>query len=111
MKVLTRQEEQILLAISHLGENAYLVPIREQIKKFTGKYFSVGTIYAPLNRLDIYGYLESYMGESNSIRGGKAIKYYKITDKGYQALFEIKKSHERMWKGFVLPDFKKEIIK
>jgi DNA-binding PadR family transcriptional regulator len=111
MKVLTRQEEQILLAIYHLGKNAYLVPIREQIKKFTGKYFSVGTIFAPLNRLDIDGYLESYMGESNSIRGGKAIKYYKITDKGYQALSEIKKFHERMWEGFVLPDFKKEIIK
>lgn len=111
MKSLTRQEEQILLAVHNLRENAYLIPIREKIKEFTGKYFSVGTIYAPLNRLDLNGYLESYQGDSNSVRGGKAKKFYKITTKGYQALYEIKKTQEKMWEGTTIPEIKKEVIK
>lgn len=111
MKVLTRQEEQVLLAVHHLKDNAYLIPIREQIKKYTGKYYSVGTIYAPLNRLTISGYLESSLGDANPERGGKAIKYYKITGKGYRALAEIKKVRDKMWAGFVMPDFSKELNK
>lgn len=111
MKVLTRQEEQVLLAVYHLKDKAYLIPIREQIKKYTGKYYSVGTIYAPLNRLTISGYLEAFLGEASPERGGKAIKYYKITDKGYRALAEMKKVQEKMWEGFVLPDFSEELGK
>ena len=111
MKSLTRQEEQILLAVHNLGENAYLITIREKIKEFTGKYFSVGTIYAPLNRLDMKGYLESYQGDANSFRGGKAKKFYKVTSQGYQALYEIKKTQERMWKGMTIPKVNLEVIK
>ena len=57
MKSLTRQEEQILLVIHRLGEHAYLVNIRDELKDMTGKYFDVGTIYVPLKRLDQRGYL------------------------------------------------------
>ena len=109
MKVLTRQEEQILLAVYHLKDNAYLVPLREEIKKYTGKYFSVGTIYAPLNRLCMNGYLESYLGEPTNLRGGKAIKYYRLTKRGFEALAEVKRLQEEMWKGFEIPGFESEV--
>jgi len=100
MKVLTRQEEHILLAIYHLQDNAYIVPVREQIKKVTGKTYSVGTIYAPLNRLRLNGYLRTHLGAPSSIRGGKAIQYYRLTEKGFKALAELKKIHDKMWEGF-----------
>jgi DNA-binding PadR family transcriptional regulator len=100
MKILTRQEEQILLAICQLKDNAYLVPIREQIKEFTGKYFSVGTIYAPLNRLRINGLLSTYLGKPGANRGGKAIQYYRLTEKGHQALEEVKRLQDEMWKSY-----------
>ena len=104
---LTRKEEQILLAILQIGEDAYLIPIREQIKKYTGKYYSVGTIYAPLNRLHINGYLESSIKKTDSSNIGKPIKYYKLTRKGYEALEALRKQNEVMWKGFVTPVFEK----
>jgi len=107
MRGLTRKEEQILLAIYQIKEDSYLIPIREQIKKFTGKYYSVGTIYAPLNRLHINGYLESYLKKADSPNSGKPIKYYKLTKKGYKVLAELKKQNEMMWEGFVLPVFGK----
>jgi len=84
MKVFTKKEEQILLSIYHLKDKAYLIPIREEIKKYTGKEYSVGTIYAPLNRLHVYGYL---------------------TKRGYAALGALKNQNEMMWKGFKTPVF------
>ncbi len=103
MKSLTRQEEQCLLAIHSLGEKSSLIAIREKFKDYTGKYFSVGTIYAPLNRLDILGYLETYLGDASAIRGGKAKKYYRITTRGYSALKEVKDQNDLMWNKFAFP--------
>lgn len=103
MKVFTKNEEQIMLAIFHLGEEAYLIPIREEIKKYTGKYYSVGTIYAPLNRLHVYGYLEACVKKPDSPGSGKPIKYYRLTKKGYRALAQIKQQNELMWRGIKMP--------
>ena len=103
MKTLTRQEEQILLVIHRLGEGAYLVNIREMLKDLTDKYYDVGTIYVPLKRLNQMGYLQTHLGEPTSQRGGKAIKYYALTPKGYDALAEVKKIQDRLWEDIVFP--------
>lgn len=108
MKIFTKNEEQILLAIYHLGEEAYLIPIREEIKKYTGKYYSVGTIYAPLNRLHKYGYLETRVKKSESTGSGKAIKYYKLTKNGFKALVQLKRQNELMWRGIKEPELTEE---
>lgn len=105
MKAFTKKEEQILLAIHHLGNEAYLISIREMIKKYTGKYYSVGTIYAPLNRLHVNGYLTAFVEKPDASSGGKPIKYYRLTKRGYTALEAIRKQNELMWKGFKIPVF------
>jgi PadR family transcriptional regulator PadR len=106
METLTRPEEQILLTIYHLKDKAYLVNIRDRLKEMTGKYLDVGTIYVPLKRLDHKGCLTTYYGEPSAVRGGKAIKFYKLTVKGYGALAEMKRIQDRLWNGVVLPHAK-----
>ena len=103
MKFFTKKEEQILLAIYHLKDEAYLISIREEIRKYTGKTYSVGTIYAPLDRLHRYGYLATQMLKSDRASGGKPIKYYALTIKGYSALAALEKQNRMMWEGFKLP--------
>lgn len=103
MAEITRKEEQILLSVYSLSDNAYLITIRDRIKDFTGKLYSVGTIYAPLNRLYINGYLESRLEKAEN---GKPIRYYKLTKKGFLALEEIRKLNNEMWDGFTVPAFK-----
>ena len=103
MSDLTRKEEQILLAVHFLKENAYLITIQEYVQKHTGKNYSVGTIYAPLNRLHLNGYLEAWQGKTSD--SNKPIRYYKLTKKGYQALVELKELTDTLWKGFSLPAF------
>ena len=99
MKYLTRKEELILLAIFKLEKSASLIKIREHLTASTGNKWKVGNVYVPLDRMNKTGYLESRIGDPTAQRGGKAVKYYRLTKKGEKALFEIRKVHDRMWAG------------
>lgn len=99
MKYLTRQEEMALLAVFRLKENAYLVSIGKVLQEFTGKEWSVSSVYVPLDRLEKNGLLSSHLGEATEKRGGKAIKYYSLTRDGVKALAEVKAVHNTMWDG------------
>ena len=100
MRVLTKLEESLLLTILKLKDDAYIVSIKDQLEHFTSKNMSFGALYVALNRLIKYGYLESYIGESSSLRGGRAKKYYKLTKNGVLGLKEIRQLQNQMWKGF-----------
>ncbi len=97
MKLLSRGEELILLAIMKLRENAYCIEILEQAEKDTGKKWTLGGIYAILNRLEKNGLIGSKFGESSPERGGKRKRYYEVTPGGVKELKEIKKVENSMW--------------
>ncbi|MFC1725026.1 PadR family transcriptional regulator [candidate division KSB1 bacterium] len=99
MKLLTRAEELILLAIWKLKEDAYCVPILDEIEKVSNKKWTLGGIYVPLHRLEKDGYVTSYLGEPTNERGGKSKRYYNVTPKGVKALQEIKKLQDASWQG------------
>lgn len=99
MKLFTKKEELILLAVCQLGEEACLISIREQIKKFTGKTYSVGTIYAPLNRLHVYGYLEIRKDLPENSNSSKRVQYYFLSGSGWEAIKSLKRQTELMWRG------------
>jgi len=102
MKFLSRKEELILLTIWKLKDNAYGVPIREQISEATGKYWSIGAIYDVLDRLVSKGYLYAESSQPTAERGGKSKRFYFLTKKGHKLLLEIKTLEESMWAN--LPD-------
>jgi len=97
MKLLSRSEEIVLLAIWHLQDNAYGVTIRGQVKKTTGQEWSIGAIYAPLHRLEKKGLVKTIEGEPVAERGGRRKIYYIVTDEGKWSMAETKKVHESIW--------------
>jgi len=97
MKLLSKPEELILLAVFSLKENAYGVTIREHIIDKTGKNWTIGAIYVPLNRLARDGYLETTIGEPTPERGGKRKKFYSLTQRGMKALAFTKRINDSMW--------------
>lgn len=99
MKLLSRSEEIILLSIWRLQKNAYGMAIRKQVAKVTGKSWSFGAIYAPLNRLLKKGYVTSIEGEPTPERGGRRKIFYELTPDGKKALIEIQKVNEVIWVG------------
>ena len=97
MKLLTRVEEYVLLAVITLGEEAYSLPILDYIEKATQKKWTLGGIYIPLYRLEENGYLTSELGSPTKERGGKRKKYYHLTKKGKEALKAQKQIQMSMW--------------
>jgi DNA-binding PadR family transcriptional regulator len=99
MKYLTRQEELVLLSVFRLKDKAYLISIQEHLNRFTGKDWSISSVYIPLSRLEKKDCLQTTIGEITEKRGGKAIKYYQVTKIGLKALAELKAINETMWRG------------
>ena len=86
-------EYAVMLAILHLDEEAYAVPIRELIEQRTGRPIARGALYTGLDRLEAKGCLRSRMGDATDERGGKARRYYAVTSAGLKA---IRATHEAM---------------
>lgn len=107
MKFLSRPEELILISVWRLGNEAYCVPIRQSISEMSGKEWSFGAIYVPLNRLEKKGFLKSTLGTPTSKRGGRSKRYYTLTKRGMFALSEVQKLNETVWTGVpVIPSEK-----
>jgi len=99
MKLLTRSEEFVLLAVWRLQENAYTLSIRERISEITGNDWSLGSIYTPLERLERGRFLSSYLSGSTPERGGRKKRIYELTPRGKKALIRIHLVEKAMWSG------------
>ncbi|MCK5147351.1 helix-turn-helix transcriptional regulator [bacterium] len=97
MKLLSRKDELILLAIRSLEENAYGVTIRDYIKTQAGISIPFGAIYAPLAKLVRDGLVASYNSDPVNERGGRSKILYKLREPGVQALQEMEAVHAAMW--------------
>ena len=102
MKILSRSEEIVLLAVWKLQDAAYGVEIRKQVSRATGHDWSIGAIYAPLHRLEKKKLVRSFMGEPVAERGGRSKVYYTVTPEGKNALIETRQIHETIWRD--IPD-------
>ncbi len=99
-KYITRPEEIVLLAVWKLKDRAYGITIREFIQKRTGKYWSIGAVYVPLERLEKKGLLTSYNSSPSPERGGRRKRLFKITPAGIKELDELSRINSVLWKGY-----------
>lgn len=100
MDNLTRTEEEILLTIWDLKEEAYLVAIRNCLNKNAEKELTVGAIHIPLSKLEKAGIVASFFGEATPKRGGRRKRIYKLTNPGIELLKKQKEIRDRIWSGF-----------
>lgn len=99
MKLLSRQEEMLLLAVWRLQHNAYGVKIRELLKELTGKEWAFGAIFTMLDRLVQKEMLSSYLTDPTPERGGRSKRIYQLRKDGKQALIEIQQIQKTLWDG------------
>ena len=100
LKTLTRLEEFVLLSILNLEGRAYLVTIKDYLKTHASNNLSFGTLHVLLKRIEQAELISHYVGEAIAKRGGKAIRYYELTNRGIEALKEIQKVSNTMWTDF-----------
>ena len=97
-------ELMLLLAVIHLGDEAYGVPISRQLEANRGKDVSVGSVYAALERLEAKGLVVSSLGDPTPERGGKAKRFFRITKEGLRQVHETRRVLTKLWQ--VLPELK-----
>jgi PadR family transcriptional regulator, regulatory protein PadR len=92
-------EQIVLLAIAHLRDDAYGIPIVEEIERRTGRSVARAAVYITMRRLEEKGLVSTWMGEASPERGGKPRRYAKLEPAGARALREARYAADRMWQG------------
>jgi len=101
MDTLSRREEQVLLAVWELRDQAYLISIKDYLTGVTRKKWSVGIIHKPLLKLEKKGLVTSTVGGATAKRGGRRKKLYQATPLGIDALKMLKQEQDAIWKNFL----------
>jgi DNA-binding PadR family transcriptional regulator len=92
-------ETLMLMAILHLGDDAYGVSIGDEIAERTGRRLTRGAIYSALRRLEGKGLVDGRMGEATPERGGRAKRYFALSAEGRAALRSATRDFDRMRAG------------
>lgn len=99
MKLLSRSEEIILLAVWRLEGNAFGISIRDQVSDATGYEWTLGAIYVPLDKLTRKGLIAKSFSRPEARRGGRSKALYRLTPNGREALREVREIQAALWKG------------
>jgi PadR family transcriptional regulator PadR len=92
-------ELMVLLAVLRIGENAYGVPIADQLRENAGRDVLLGSVYAALERLEAKGFLASSLGAPTAERGGRAKKCFTVTATGLRVARETQRTLTKLWRG------------
>ena len=99
MKLLSRNEEIVLVAVWRLRGNAYGVTIKDLVSAMTGYPWKFGAVYVTLDMLAGKGYVAKYESEPIAERGGRRKVLYDVTEAGKSALKLIREIHATLWDG------------
>lgn len=89
----------VLLALIRLAPEAYGVPVAREIEGRGRRRIALGTIYAVLDRLESAGFVNSRLGESAPERGGRARRYFHVTQQGLEEVRTAQSSFRAMSSG------------
>lgn len=79
-------EVVVLMAVLHVGDEAFGSAIRDDIETRSGRAASRGAVYITLDRLEEKGLLTSALRDGTSARGLRPRRYFSLTRDGTTAL-------------------------
>ena len=92
-------ELMVMLALIRLGDEAYGVPVTQEIEERSGREVAVGSVYAALERLERKGLVASKLGEATPERGGRAKRYFRVTGRGLKEVRAAQTALMSLWQG------------
>ena len=92
-------EHQVLLAILHLGGNAYSAPVVLEIEKRGGKRVAPAAVYIALRRLEQRKLVRSLKEEPGPHEGGRGKRIFQVTDEALVKLRDSRRTLESFWDG------------
>jgi PadR family transcriptional regulator PadR len=104
MKLPSDFEQQVLLAVWRLDDEAYGASVRDELEERTGHGVAQGAVYTTLMRLEKKGLLRSWLSDPTPVRGGKAKRIFRITPQGVQGVQRTRQAMDRLWDGLPTTD-------
>ena len=90
-------EEIVLLTVGILFDDSYGLAIKDEVEKRSRRKVILSAIHKTLKRLEAKGFLNTRMGESTPVRGGRRKKLYSLTIYGKSALSDAHELRTSMW--------------
>ena len=92
-------EKLVMLAVMHLGLDAYGATIIRALEERTGRTTSAGAVYVALRRLEKKGLVTSRLGKPNPQRGGRPKRFFAVEREGVEALSRAQDDWAAMVRG------------
>lgn len=81
-------EQVVLLALARLAGEAHGAAIARELEERLARSVAPGALYTVLDRLEVKGFVESWIGESTPVRGGRRRKVYRLLPAGARSMRE-----------------------
>lgn len=91
-------ELMVMLSVAMLGDEAYGVPVSRELEKHGKREVSLSSVYAALERLEGKGLITSRLGEATQERGGRAKRYFHVTEEGLRAIRQTRQVLTTLWR-------------
>ena len=98
-KALGEFEFLVLLALLHLGDGTYGVPIIREIEQRTGRKVAPAAVYVALQRLEKKGLITTWLSDPLPERRGKPRRYLRIRPEAIELVKQSHRAFTRMWAG------------
>ena len=92
-------EQLVLLAILRLEENAYGIPILEEVQRHSARTVLRPAVYVALRRLGEKGLVQSRSDDASVRRRGRPRRYFEVTGEGLERLRDSRETLLSMWDG------------
>ena len=90
-------EEQVLMMVAILNDNAYGNAIVQELETHLDKTVNLSSVHVTLYRLEDKGLVRSEMGGATRSRGGRRKRLFSVTNAGLSMLQSMKASRETLW--------------
>jgi len=92
-------ELMVMLALIRIGDQAYGVPISQELERLRGRDVVVGSVYAALECLQNRDLVQAKNGEPTPERGGRGRRYFTVTGKGLKVIRDTRRTLMPLWNG------------
>jgi PadR family transcriptional regulator PadR len=92
-------ERLIMLTVLRLGDDAFSIAIRDDLRARAGRDVSPGAVFTTLERLEGRGLVTSRYGDPTPERGGRRKRYYRLRAEGRRALAHALETERRVAAG------------
>jgi PadR family transcriptional regulator, regulatory protein PadR len=89
----------VLLSVARLADDAYGASVRRDVSERLAYDYSIGAIYATLQRLEDKGFVSSWMSDPTPVRGGRSKRCFRVTGVGEETLRQARQVADAVWRG------------